>query len=67
MKPEILYPENILQYLNDLEYISQFVMYEKFGYDKNILKKGLKKIRKKVKQGKVDEILDPDFYDNIYE
>ena len=42
-------------------------MYEKFGYDKNILKKGLKKIRKKVKQGKVDEILDPDFYDNIYE
>ena len=64
MKPEALYSEELLQYLDDLKYISQFVMYEKFGYDKNKLKKGLKKIRKKVKQVKLDEILDLDFYDN---
>lgn len=67
MKPEALYSEELLQYLDDLKYISQFVMYEKFGYDKNKLKKGLKKIRKKVKQVKLDEILDLDFYDNNYE
>lgn len=67
MKPEALYSEELFQYLDDLKYISQFVMYEKFGYDKNKLKKGLKKIRKKVKQVKLDEILDLDFYDNNYE
>lgn len=62
MKEEVTNPENILAHLEDLELLSEFIIYEKFGYNEKKLKKGLKKMIKKIKKGELEKCIDKEFY-----
>lgn len=63
MKDSILNPDFIKSELKDLEFMSSFIMYDRFGYNKKKLKKALKKMRKKLKKGKFIECLTEDDVD----
>lgn len=60
MKDSILNPDFIKSELKDLEFMSSFIMYDRFGYNKKKLKKALKKMQKKLKKGKFTECLTED-------
>lgn len=58
MKDSMLNPEFVKNELDDLKYLSSFIMYDKFGYNKKKLKKKFKKMRHKLKKGMFSECLD---------
>ena len=50
MKNSILNPDFIKSELEDLEFMSSFIMYDRFGYNKKKLKKVLKKMQKSIEK-----------------
>lgn len=67
LKDSILNPNFIKSELNDLEFMSSFIMYDKFGYNTKKLKKTLMKMKKKLKKGKFSDCLTEDDGDKFWE
>lgn len=67
MKDSILNPEFIKTELDDLEFMSSFIIYSRFGYKEKNLKKTLKKMQKKLKKGKFSDCLIKDDGDKFWE
>ena len=67
MKDSILNPEFIKKELDDLEFMSSFIIYSRFGYKEKKLKKTLKKMQKKLKKGKFSDCLIKDDGDKFWE
>lgn len=67
MKDSILNPEFIKTELDDLEFMSSFIIYSRFGYKEKKLKKTLKKMQKKLKKGKFSDCLIKDDGDKFWE
>ena len=67
MKDSILNPEFIKKELDDLEFMSSFIIYSRFGYKEKNLKKTLKKMQKKLKKGKFSDCLIKDDGDKFWE
>ena len=67
MKDSILNPEFIKTELDDLEFMSSFIIYNRFGYNEKKLKRGLKKMQKKLKKGKFSDCLIKDDGDKFWE
>lgn len=60
MKPDIDYEldkENLLSDLKELEFISRFIMYDKFNLSKKKLRKKLKKLIKHIEEDKTEKYL----------
>ena len=67
MKDSILNPEFIKKEIDDLEFMSSFIIYSRFGYKEKNLKKTLKKMQKKLKKGKFSDCLIKDDGDKFWE
>lgn len=67
MKDSILNPEFIKTELDDLEFMSSFIIYNRFGYNEKKLKRALKKMQKKLKKGKFSDCLIKDDGDKFWE
>ena len=67
MKDSILNPEFIKKEIDDLEFMSSFIIYSRFGYKEKKLKKVLQKMQKKLKKGKFSDSLIEDDGDKFWE
>ena len=63
----MLNPEFIKTELDDLEFMSSFIIYNRFGYNEKKLKRALKKMQKKLKKGKFSDCLIEDDGDKFWE
>lgn len=61
MKPDIDYEldkSNLLSDLKELEFISKFILYDRFGLSKKKMRKKLKKLINKIEENKTDKYLE---------
>ena len=61
MKPEVMVKEDILNDLDELLFLSRFIVYEQYGHDSKKLRKKLKKLIKLVKNDKVNKYLSEEY------
>ena len=64
MKSEVMVKEDILNDLDELLFLSKFIVYEHYGHDSKKLRKKLKKLIKLVKNDKVNKYLSEEYLES---